>query len=155
MNPAHLHLMLNHFPVVGLVFALAFLGWGVVRRNPSLMKISFAVLVAVALLAIPAFLTGEPAEKVAEGLPGVSDPIIEQHEKAAKVALVVTLVTGAAALAGLWLYRGKAVASWCMTSVLLLALVAAGLMAWTANLGGKVRHTEIRGPTSPASAHED
>jgi len=64
-------------------------------------------------------------------------------------------VTGAAALAALWLSRGKAVASWCLSPVLLLALVAAGLMAWTANLRGKVRHTEIRGPTSPASAHED
>jgi DNA-binding NtrC family response regulator len=49
----------------------------------------------------------------------------------------------------------EAVASWCASSVLLVALVAAGLMAWTANLGGKVRHTEIRGSVPVVSVHED
>lgn len=109
----------------------------------------------VALLAVPAFLTGEPAEKIAEPLPGVSHPTIERHEDVAKAAFIVTLVAGGVALAGLWLARGKAVASWCATSVLLAALVAAGLMARAANLGGKVRHTEIRGPAPVVSAHED
>jgi len=28
-------------------------------------------------------------------------------------------------------------------------------MAWTANLGGKVRHTEIRGSVPVVSVHED
>ncbi len=155
MNSARLHLMLNHFPVVGLVFALALLGWGALRKNPSLTKGGFVALVFVALLAVPAFLTGEPSEKIAEPLPGVSHPIIEEHEDVAKAAFIVTLVAGVAALAGLWLARGKAVASWCATSVLLVAFVAAGLMAWAANLGGKVRHTEIRGSAPVASAHED
>lgn len=72
-----------------------------------------------------------------------------------KVALIVSLVAGVAALAGRWLARGKAVASWCVSSVLLVALVAAGLMAWAANLGGKVRHTEIRDSAPVASVHED
>jgi len=147
--------MLNHFPVVGLVFALALLGWGALRKNPSLTKAGFAALVVVALLAIPAFLTGEPAEKIAERLPGVSDPIIEQHENAAKVAFIVTLMDGGAALVGLWLARGKAVASWCASSVLLVALLAAGLMAWAANLGGKVRHTEIHGSAPATNSHKD
>ncbi len=147
--------MLNHFPVVGLVFALVLLAWGALRKNSSLAKAGFAALVVVALLAIPAFLTGEPAEQISKRLPGVSHPILEQHEDVAKVALIVTLVTGVAALVALWLARGKAVASWCASSVLLLALVAAGLMAWTANLGGKVRHTEIRGFAAVVSVHKD
>lgn len=155
MNAAHLHLMLNHIPVVGLLFALLLLGWGALRKNPQLTKAGFVALVIVALLAIPAFLTGEPSEKIAKGLPGVSHDIMEQHEDMAKVAFIVTLVTGAAALVGLWLTRKKAVAVWCSASVLLLSFIAAGLMAWTANLGGKVRHTEIRGTTSAATGQHD
>ncbi len=147
--------MLNHFPVVGLVFALAILGWSVFRRNASLTKAGFVALVAVAVLAIPAYLTGEPAEEIAEGLPGVAHSIIEQHENVAKAALIVTLVAGVAALAGLWFSRGKAVAGWCSSSALVLAVVAAGLMAWTANLGGQVRHTEIRTTAPSSSTHED
>lgn len=172
--------MLNHFPVVGLLsahpqadgapslpatglgalpttsgctglpFAPALLGGGALRENSSLAKAGFA-----ALLAVPVFLTGEPAEKIAEPLPGVSHHIIEQHEEVAKVAFIVTLAAGVAALAGLWLARGKAVASWCASSVLIVALVAAGLMTWAANLGGKVRHTEIRRSAPVASAHEN
>ena len=147
--------MLNHFPVVGLAFVLAILLWGVFRRNASLMKAGFGALVAVAVLAIPAFLTGEPAEKIAEGLPGVAHANIERHENIAQAALVVTLAAGVAALAGLLFSRGKAVAAWCSSSALVLALIAAGLMAWTANLGGKVRHTEIRAFAPSASVHED
>jgi uncharacterized membrane protein len=155
MNAAHLHLMLNHVPVVGLVFALSLLGWGILRKQDALMKAAFAALVVVALLAVPAFLTGEPAEEIVKGLPGVSHAVVEQHENAAKVALAATCLTGCAALAGLWLARGKAVALWCVALVLMVALLAAGLMAWTANLGGKVRHTEIRATTPSHSAPKD
>ncbi len=147
--------MLNHLPVVGLAFSLALLGWGLVRRNQTLMKAGLAALIAIALLAVPAFLTGEPAEKIAGGLPGVSKPVIERHEDAAKMAFVTTLVAGVAALAGLWLSRAKTVAVWCSSSVLLLTLVAAGLMAWTASLGGQVRHTEIRGSAPSPSADDE
>lgn len=155
MNAAHLHLMLNHFPVVGLVFALSLLGWGILRKQDALMKAAFATLVVVALLTVPAFLTGEPAEEIVKGLPGLSHPMVEQHENAAKVALVVTLAAGVVALAGLWFCRGKAVALWCAALVLMVALLATGLMAWTANLGGKVRHTEIRATTPSHSAPQD
>lgn len=155
MNIAHLHLILNHLPVIGLLFALALLGWGLARRNQTLMKASLVCLVAVALFTIPAFLTGEPAEKIAKPLPGTSNIHLEQHEDAAKAALVVTLVAGGTALLSLLLFRTKAIAAWCGASVLLLTLVAAGLMAWTANLGGKVRHPEIRDSTMGAEKHHE
>lgn len=36
------------------------------------------------------------------------------------------------------------------TTLLAASLIVSGLMAWTANLGGKIRHTEIRSNASPA-----
>jgi hypothetical protein len=36
--------------------------------------------VLTALLALPVYFTGEPAEKVVERLPGVTEPLIEEHE---------------------------------------------------------------------------
>lgn len=155
MNAAHLHLMLNHFPVVGLLFAVAVLAWGVRRKNASLGKAGLVTVVAAALTALPAFLTGEPAEKIAESLPGVSHAVVERHAEAAKPALAVTLVAGGAALAGLWLARGKAVASWLAVSVLLIAVAAAALMARTANRGGQIRHTEVRSPVPRITPHHD
>ena len=147
MNPAHVHLIINHVPVVGLAFALALLAWGAVRSNQALIKAALVSLVALALVAIPVYLTGEPAEKAVKGLPGVGYGFIEQHDDAATAALVGVLVAGGAGLIGLWAYRARPVAAWFSSSMLLLCLIAAGLMAWTANLGGQIRHTEIRGPS--------
>ena len=35
MKPAHLHLMLNHVPVLAVPFGLAVLGWAMFRRRPE------------------------------------------------------------------------------------------------------------------------
>lgn len=150
MNPVHLHLMLNHLPVVGMGFAVCLLAYGIVRRSQELTKAGMGALVIVALLAIPAYLTGEPAEEIAERLPGVTERVIEPHEDAAKVAFAAALVVGALALAGLGLFRGKEPPLALELGLVALALAAAGAMAWTANLGGKIRHPEIRDEASRA-----
>jgi hypothetical protein len=33
MNPAHLHLMLNHIPVLGMAFGLALVGLALLRKR--------------------------------------------------------------------------------------------------------------------------
>jgi hypothetical protein len=33
------------------------------------------------------------------------------------------------------------------------AVIVSGLMAWTANLGGQIRHTEIRSNASPPTSN--
>ena len=84
MNPAHLHLMLNHIPVLGMAFGLALVSLALLRKSEELKRISLGFLIVIALLAIPAYLTGEPAEELVENLPGVSKSSIEQHEEAAR-----------------------------------------------------------------------
>ena len=71
-NPAHLHLMLNHVPLLGTAFGLGLVGWALLRKSEELKKISLGVFVIVAVLAVPAYLMGEPAEKLVENLPDVS-----------------------------------------------------------------------------------
>ncbi len=145
MNATHLHLVLNHIPVLGDVFGLGLLLLALWRKSEELKKAAFAVFVVVALLTIPAYLTGEPAEGGVKGLPGVSSPLIEKHEDAAGVALAGLLILGAGALASLlWLRAGRRVPTWLSFGVLTVALAVSGITAWTANLGGQVRHTEIR-----------
>ena len=55
MNPAHLHLMLNHIPVLGTAFCMA-LGWALIQKSEELKRVSLGAFVIVALLAIPAYL---------------------------------------------------------------------------------------------------
>jgi uncharacterized membrane protein len=152
MDAAHWHLMLNHFPVIGTVFALLLLAVGLVTASPTIRRLSLGAVVFVALVALPAYLTGEPAESAVEGLPGVSETLIERHESVATRSFVAIELAGLVALAGLALSaRSRRVPTWVVTGVLLLTSLTAGLMAWTANLGGQIRHTEIRsGVAAPA-----
>jgi hypothetical protein len=96
-------------------------------------------------LAIPVYLTGEPAEEIVENLPGVDEAFIEQHEEAALVAFVDILIVGVAALVSLILFgRSRPVPNWLSVIVLVLSVTTFVLMVRTANLGGLIRHPEIR-----------
>jgi uncharacterized membrane protein len=145
MNPAHLHLMLNHIPVLGTPFCMALVGWALIQKSEELKRVSLGAFVIVALLAIPAYLTGEPAEEVIEHLPGVSKATIEEHEDAATFAFAGVLAVGVAALGGLvFHWRAKPAPNWIVVVVLVLSVIVFAMMIRTANLGGLIRHPELR-----------
>lgn len=145
MNWAHVHLILNHFPVVGLAFGLVLLAVSVVRKSTPLARVSLGILVAIAVIAIPVYLTGEPAEEVIEHLPGISESYIEEHEESALLTLIVIELLGIVAAVGLRRFRQiDELPRWFLTTTLFLSLVAGGFVGWTANLGGQIRHPEIR-----------
>ncbi len=145
MNGAHLHLLLNHLPVLGTAFGLLLLLFALLRKSDEIKRVSLGVFVFTALSAGAAYLTGEPAEEAVEKLPGVAEALIGQHEDAALIALVVAGVTGGVALLGLILFRrAEKLPVWVVAAALVLALATGGLMARAANLGGQIRHPEIR-----------
>ncbi|MEQ1851158.1 MAG: hypothetical protein ABMA01_06150 [Chthoniobacteraceae bacterium] len=145
MNGAHLHLALNHLPVIGLLFGLGVLFVGRLIRSDVTMRVALWLLVASGLFAIPAYMTGEPAEDIVERLSGISETLVERHEDAASISLAAALVSGVMAGAALFLARGaRAVGRVPFIIVSLAAIVAAGSMAWTAKLGGEIHHPEIR-----------
>ena len=145
MDAAHLHLLLTHVPVVATIVGLLLLAAGLVRRSDEIKKASLAIFVASALLAIPTYLTGESAEHVVEHLSGVSESLIERHEDAAFQSVMALELLGLLAAGALVLarYSGRLTAT-LVSGALVLSIVTGGLMARTANLGGQIRHSEIR-----------
>ncbi len=160
MNPAHLHLILNHLPLVGTAFTLALLLVAFAKRSDEMKRVGLGFLVAVTLIAVPAYLTGEPAEDAVKQLPGIEESFIERHEFAAQWAFTAQLALGLLAMAGLYFMRScQPLPKWCSTALLVLALVVCGLMAFTANLGGQIRHPEIHSeqvtaPITPQKAEK-
>lgn len=149
MDLLHTHLLLNHFPVIGTLVGIAILVLGYIVRSDAIRRTSLAVFFAIALVAIPVYLTGEPAEERVEGSVGVSKALIEQHEDSAMPALIAMELTGLVALIGLFAsYRIPKWANVSFAAALILSLAAFGLMARTANLGGQIRHAEIRAGTT-------
>lgn len=146
MNWAHVHLMINHFPVVGVLGAVLLLVYSLVRKSEEVKMVSFGLFVLLALITFAVYFTGEAAQDTVKKLPGVTEAYIGRHEEMAGVALVCMETLGVAALGGLFfLRRFGSIPTWLVVIVLLLSLVAAGVVGFTANLGGQIRHTEIRG----------
>jgi uncharacterized membrane protein len=145
MSTVHIHLLLNHIPLIGAVVAILLLAAGFVRNSAELKKTSLWIFVIAALITIPVYLTGEPAEEAVGHLPGVAESIVEQHERAALFSLIAIEVLGVVSLAGLFASRRSADVSKLFVVVALgVSIITGSLMAWAANLGGQIRHTEIR-----------
>jgi hypothetical protein len=146
MNFAHLHLLLNHFPIIGTLVGLGLFLISLAGKNEDLRRASLIIFSAMALLAIPTFFSGTGAEGAIKKLPGVSEALIERHQGSAMLALLFMEITGALSLVGLWKSHGTsrpARWNWIMSAVLLFSIVTVGLMARVGTTGGDIRHPEI------------
>lgn len=156
MSLVHLHLMLTHLPVLGVLFGTLLLVVGVVRENDVLRRTALVVFLVSGVLAGATYLTGEPAEEAVEHLPGVSEAIIELHEEAALVATLAGAGLAIISVVGLIRYRkGKPIGTGFATVVLLLGIAVTAAMTWTANLGGQIRHAEIRSALDSRVLHQN
>jgi flagellar motor component MotA len=148
MDSTHVHLLLNHFPIIGILISTVFLLVGILKEKNSLKLTSLAMIVIMALISIPVFFTGEPAEEAVEKLPGVLESLIEQHEEAAEMAFWVMLVTGLFAFVSTGLNQLEfKIAKTFIYLTFLFCLFTSSLMARAGYYGGQIRHTEIRANT--------
>jgi uncharacterized membrane protein len=144
MNLAHVHLLLNHFPVIGTLLGLGLYLGAIIGKSEDLKRAGLVVFLGIALLSIPAYLSGNAAQQEIKDLPGVSQTQIVAHQNAALLAYVFMEFTGAFAWFGLWqLRRNSRLGQGTLYAVLFLSAVTSGLMANAANIGGAIRHSEI------------
>ncbi|HEY6507327.1 MAG TPA: hypothetical protein VIY56_04895, partial [Vicinamibacterales bacterium] len=145
MNHDHLHLLLNHVPTVGAVAALGLLLLSLVRRNEHLTHAGLEALYLVALLTLPAYITGVGASRELRDVPGVSDFAMRMHQDAALWGFTVIELAGFLGWTALWQMRRRGHAPrGVVAATTALLVVAIAMMAGTANLGGEIRHPEIR-----------
>jgi hypothetical protein len=154
MSVVHLHLMLNHVPVIGMLFVLLILAVAAWRRDSAGARLGLSVLAGLAVVTAFVFLTGEPAEEAVEKVAGVSESVIHSHEEAAELALIATGFAGVMALAVLAAFWRRELSRPVIGGVLALVLVVGAMLGWTANLGGRIRHTEI-GSAAPVVEDDD
>jgi hypothetical protein len=153
MDLTHIHLLLNHFPTIGFIIGGGLFVLSLFMKSDDLKVASLVVLLGIALIAIPTYMSGNGAGDAIKSLPGVTKSLIEAHEGAALVAIAFMLLTGAFAWLGLWQFRRLArIPSWNLGVILLLTLISLGLMVRASNLGGEIRHAEIRGSPEPVTA---
>jgi hypothetical protein len=146
MNGAHLHLVINHLPVLGTLFGVGLALYALVRREDAILKAALGIFLLVGVSGYAASWSGEEAEDVLEeAVPTVSHDVIHEHEEMAEKAAIGGYVLGVLSLLTLGLSWGKPVRKPFAIATLAAAFVVGGLMVYTANLGGEIRHTEIEG----------
>lgn len=145
MNDAHLHLVVNHFPIIGTILGLGILITGIILKNNSVKNTAYVLFIVAAIFAAFSMGTGEGAEELVEDMPSVGKQIIHEHEEMAEKLAIILYVLGAISLAGLYLnFKKHAKAQLVSIAALLVAIGATFLAQQTGTTGGEIRHTEIR-----------
>ncbi len=160
MNPEHIHLLVNHIPIHGLIFATIAAIIGLICESKQVI-ITGAVLTLLSSLSIPVVMgSGEAAYERYQKEPNIVQHMdmggmhwakkhYENAEKGAKATYLLILlsagVLAAAKFKPTWLFR----LAWVMVFV---ALASVSLNAWIASSGGKIRRPDFY--TTSSVEHE-
>ncbi|MCX6960344.1 MAG: hypothetical protein NTW91_08735 [Verrucomicrobia bacterium] len=160
LTPPHLHLALNHIPIIGLAVACLPVLFGILFHSRGALA---SGLLAVVLCAgtMPAIIeTGEAAQEsfadgsIEPGMDAASKEAFREHSGRAKFTAPVVYAAGILALAALLaLIKFPRQAAWGSWAVLLGVAFSIALSIWTAEAGGRIRHPEFRLGT--AQEHND
>ena len=142
MNAAYIHLTLNHFPPIVAISSLLILVIGALWRSDQFLRAGFVLVAFAGLMAVPTFLSGDGAADIVKNMPGVNRQAISPHDESANVTVTIMVISGIAALAGLWIYRRRELSRWSITLVIILALISSAAATYTAMLGGRIHHPE-------------
>ncbi len=146
---SHVHIILNHVPTAGWVFAMAFFVVALVANNEVLKRGSLTLFVVCSVIGVPTYVAGTAAmwaltQPPIPDLP-ISKAMINAHRDMALWTLFGLAFTGSAAWIELWRsrYRGR-FSQRSLYLVLLFAFVTLGIMTETGHRGGLINHPEIR-----------
>jgi hypothetical protein len=143
----HVHMILNHAPSVGFVFALTFFIVALVVNNDLMKRGSLILFIICGILGVPTYVSGTASmwALTQPPIPEISKAVINAHRDMALWTLFGLGFTGAASWFELWRYRywGR-FSNLSLTLVLVFAVVTLGIMTETGHRGGQINHPEIR-----------
>jgi uncharacterized membrane protein len=144
---SHVHIILNHLPTVGFVFALVFYIAALIMNNVVMKRSSLVLFVICGVLGVPTFVTGNASMWALTDPPvtGISKAVINAHRDFALFSLFGLAFTGVTSWIALWRFRhlGR-FSSRSLTVILIFAIITLGVLAETGHRGGQINHPEIR-----------
>jgi hypothetical protein len=145
VNFVHLHLVLTHFPpVLSLECVAAAAAAQVVRgRRRELVRFALLLMIATCAMMPAIYVAGVKTSEVIGKVDGIQQEAIAPHQQAAFIALCVSIIVIVIAIALLIAERRQPGLSFSLrVGVLLLTVVLAATIGWTAWRGGAIHHPE-------------
>lgn len=144
LNDAHLHLLVNHFPILGVVFSFLIVLYAFLRPSVETYRIASLLFVFSGIMSFVAYQTGGPAASFLKQYPEIVRSKIGAHAEFSDIALWVSLGTSAIVLIFLVVsYMRDRFPNWMRFTLLLSQLACIGLLSYASHLGALIRHVEI------------
>jgi uncharacterized membrane protein len=145
MNDAHLHMIVNHFPIVGPILGLLVLIGGMFFKDIPVKNTAYLLFILSAIFTVFSMATGEGAEKIAEDMLNIDHHVIHEHEEYAEKFAIIIYLLGIVSILGLITnIKNHPKATFFAYTTATIALVAIVFATKVGTSGGEIRHTEIR-----------
>lgn len=169
MDELHLHLVVNHMPIIFPIVGIIILLIGILTKSEVTKRNAYVIFILGAITSIAAMGTGEGAEDSATKIAGLSENLIKKHEEVSEIFATLTYVLGAISLIALIAsLKNSVISKYAPFVVGIFAVVALFFAQKAGTTGGEIRHTEIRtgqdfdyrnyegnGPASKSDKHDD
>jgi len=164
MNEAHSHLIINHFPIIGILFGILVLLIGIIAKSSVTRRVGLFLFLIAGITAFPSSKTGEGAEhqieeysesvmkkakiytpEQMEEAEEMQEHYIHEHEEKAETFMLFAWGIVSLSLIALFLeWKKKSMALVASIVVLVLGCLAAYFANEVGNTGGLISHPEIR-----------
>jgi uncharacterized membrane protein len=145
MNDAHIHLLVNHLPIILPMIAIIARISAFFFKSDALKQFALILLIISGVFSFMAMQSGERAEEMIEHTAFFSETYVHEHEEAAEVYAIFSYVIAAFAAIALWAEITKKKFALILTEITLgLCIVSMYFAQKTGSTGGEIRHEEIR-----------
>lgn len=141
----HIHLLINHFPIILSVMGAVAVVVALVMRSRGVWLYAVASLTVMGLSAYPTHFTGDEADHALNDPWYIVKGAIDRHDDAAGWALWLMLITGVIAAYAWWRALRKdrdaqQAPVWLRIAVLVGSLLSLAAVTRTSLLGGEIVH---------------
>ena len=147
MNAPHIHLLINHLPIIGLIIGILVLIFGLFGKKQVVLSVGLWITMIAGFSSYPTMYSGGASEHFFEQNEGkycVSEDLIHEHEEAAELAFWPCIVTGVfAGLALIGNRKGHKHTKKAEILVVFIGIIAIILIGKAGLTGGQIRHPEI------------
>ena len=145
MIPVQQHLLLNHLPIISVIFGSVILLIGMLFHSKQVKIVGLAMFVFAAIMFFPTMYTGEKVEHVVGDQPGVARYLIEEHEEIAeRTELIIDLLAAMALITILAIVTDKKISKWLIRITLIISFISIYFVVQTGHSGGQIRRPELR-----------